>query len=61
MTPAQIADQVRLVGRPDHHPSDAAGSATGKGKPSRIVGSGFMATKNGVIVTSLGRRSKGRD
>ena len=27
-------------------------SATGKKKPSRIVGSGFMATKDGVIVTS---------
>jgi S1-C subfamily serine protease len=28
-------------------------SATGKKKPSRIVGSGFMATKDGLIVTSL--------
>ena len=28
-------------------------SATGKKKPSRIVGSGFMATKDGWIVTSL--------
>ena len=27
-------------------------SATGTGKPGRIVGSGFMATKEGVIVTS---------
>ena len=28
-------------------------SATGKTTPSRIVGSGFMATKDGLIVTSL--------
>jgi S1-C subfamily serine protease len=28
-------------------------SATGKSKPSRISGSGFMATKDGYIITSL--------
>jgi class 3 adenylate cyclase/S1-C subfamily serine protease len=52
MTPAQIADKygssVVRITTPLMPPS-----ATGKKKPSRIVGSGFMATKDGLIVTSL--------
>ena len=51
MTATQIADTygssvVRIT-----TPTMPA-TATGKKKPSRIVGSGFMASKNGVIVTS---------
>jgi len=51
MTPAQIAAKygssvVRIT------TPVLPASATGTGKPGRIVGSGFMATKSGVIVTS---------
>ena len=52
MTPAQIAaaygSSVVRITTPPMPPS-----ATGKTTPSRIVGSGFMATKDGTIVTSL--------
>ena len=52
MTPAQIAakygSSVVRITTPPMPPS-----ATGKTSPSRIVGSGFMATKDGLIVTSL--------
>ena len=52
MTPAQIADKygssVVRITTPLMPPS-----ATGKKKPSRIFGSGFMATKDGLIITSL--------
>ena len=54
MTPAQIAakygSSVVSITTPSMPPS-----ATGKKKPSRIVGSGFMASKDGLIVTSSGR------
>ena len=52
MTPAQIAakygSSVVSITTPPMPPG-----ATGKKKPSRIVGSGFMASKDGWIVTSL--------
>ncbi len=51
MTPSQIADKygssvVRIT------TPVLPASATVNGRPSRIVGSGFMASKDGVIVTS---------
>ena len=52
MTPAQIAAKYGSSVVSITTPKLPAG-ATGKKKPSRIVGSGFMASKDGWIVTSL--------